>query len=89
MQAPAQQNKTVSVVKKESVGEIVMRDKYHTYEFKKLPVTLPLMPNATTREDIIMALMRRDYPNRLIRAFASYNRNSKFFLKISLDNEIY
>ena len=88
-QALTQQNKTVSVAQKESVGEIVMRDKYHTYEFRELPVTLPLMPNAATREDIIMALMRWDYPDQLIRASASYNRNGEFFLKITLDEETY
>ena len=88
-QAPAQPDKVVSSAKKNEVGEIVMRDKYHTYEFKQLPVTLPLMPNAATREDIIMALMRWDYPDQLIRASASYNKKGEFFVKISLDDEAY
>ena len=88
-QALSQQNKVTSVATKESAGPIVMRDKYHTYEFRELPVTLPLMPNAATREDIIMALMRWDYPDQLIRASSSYNKKGEFFIKISLDDEAY
>ncbi len=88
-QAPAQPDKVVSSAKKKEAVEIVMRDKYHTYEFRELPVTLPLMPNAATREDIIMALMRWDYPDQLIRASASYNKKGEFFVKISLDDEAY
>ena len=90
LDSPTQQIKTAPVPaeKKESV-DIVMRDKYHTYEFKERPVTLPLMPNAAAREDIIMALMRWDYPDQLIRASSSYNKNGEFFLKISLDEEAY
>ncbi|MBR1777433.1 MAG: PEGA domain-containing protein [Alphaproteobacteria bacterium] len=85
-----QQSKSAPVAaKKKEAIDIVLRDKYHTYEFKENPVTLPLMPNAATREDIIMALMRWDYPDQLIRASASYNKNGEFFLKISLDEETY
>lgn len=89
LDTPVSESKILSVAKKENSGEIVMRDKYHTYEFKQLPVTLPLMPNAATREDIIMALMRWNYPDQLVRASASYNKKDEFFIKISLDNEIY
>ena len=80
--------KTAVAVQRQTV-DIVARDKYHTYSFDAPSATLPVVPQAATREDILKALTRWDYPLNFLRGKVSYNPNGDFFVHLFFDKEAY
>lgn len=80
--------KTAVAVQRQTV-DIVARDKYHTYSFDAPSATLPVVPQAATREDILKALTRWDYPLNFLRGKVSYNPNGDFFVRLFFDADAY
>lgn len=83
-----EQTKTAVAVQKQTV-DLVARDKYHTYSFETLPATLPVIPRAATREDILTALAKWDYPENFLKGSVSYNPNGSFFIRLFFDSDAY
>ena len=78
-----------AVVVQKQTADIVARDKYHTYSFETLPATLPVIPQAATREDILAALAKWDYPENFLKGSVSYNPNGTFFVRLFFDADAY
>lgn len=88
LETAGEKEKTVAPVSRPA-AEIVKRDKYHTFAFESLPAESPVVPRTATREGILGALMKWDYPDAFLRAAVSYNEKGEFFVRAFFDKQAY
>lgn len=86
---PVSAAETAVAAKPSAAVEVVARDGYHAFDFTELPSASPVLPRAATREGILEALMRWDYPDNFLRAAVSYNEKGEFYLRVFFDKQAY